>query len=108
MFYAGEMVESGPAEEIIERPRHPYTQALLRVASVGDFRRRELRVIPGQPPQVGEDIAGCRFAARCPVAIDACRSASVAGAAGPRAPGRAASGPAIPAGRRRRGELAAR
>ena len=53
VFYAGEVVESGPVEEIIERPRHPYTQALLRVASVGDFSRRELEVIPGQPPQVG-------------------------------------------------------
>ena len=77
VFYAGEVVESGPVEEIIERPRHPYTQALLQVASVGDFRRRELRVIPGQPPQVGAHIVGCRFAERCPAAIDACRSAPV-------------------------------
>ena len=75
VFYAGEVVESGPAEEIIERPRHPYTQALLRVASVGDFGRRELEVIAGQPPQVGADIAGCRFADRCPVGAAApCRS----------------------------------
>jgi peptide/nickel transport system ATP-binding protein len=72
VFYAGEIVESGPTAEIIERPRHPYTQALLRVASVGDFQRRELEVIAGQPPQVGEAITGCRFAARCPVAIEAC------------------------------------
>jgi peptide/nickel transport system ATP-binding protein len=72
VFYAGEMVESGPTAEITERPRHPYTQALLRVASVGDFRRRELEVIAGHPPWVGEDITGCRFAARCPVAVEAC------------------------------------
>ncbi len=78
VFYAGEIVESGPAREIAERPRHPYTQALLRVASVGDFQRRELEVIPGQPPQVGADIAGCRFAARCPVAQAACREGAVA------------------------------
>ncbi|MGD0702719.1 MAG: ABC transporter ATP-binding protein [Trebonia sp.] len=77
VFYAGEVVESGPVEEIIERPRHPYTQALLQVASVGDFNRRELRVIPGQPPQVGARIAGCRFAERCPAAINACRSAPI-------------------------------
>ena len=77
VFYAGEAVETGPVEEIIDRPRHPYTQALLRVASVGDFQRRELQVIPGQPPQVGEDIVGCRFAARCPAAVDACRSGPV-------------------------------
>jgi peptide/nickel transport system ATP-binding protein len=72
VFYAGEIVESGPAEEITQRPRHPYTEALLRVASVGDFRRRELEVIAGQPPHVGADITGCRFAARCPVAVPEC------------------------------------
>jgi peptide/nickel transport system ATP-binding protein len=77
VFYAGEVVESGPVEEIIERPRHPYTQALLRVASVGDYQRRELEVIAGQPPRVGADITGCRFAERCPAAIDACRSAAI-------------------------------
>ena len=77
VFYAGEIVESGPAVEIIERPRHPYTQALLRVASVGDFGRRDLEVIAGQPPQVGADISGCRFAERCPAVLPACRSEAV-------------------------------
>jgi peptide/nickel transport system ATP-binding protein len=77
VFYAGEVVESGPTEEITERPRHPYTRALLRVASAGDFRRRELEVIAGQPPQVGADIAGCRFAERCPVAVAACHVGSI-------------------------------
>jgi peptide/nickel transport system ATP-binding protein len=77
VFYAGEVVESGPVEEIIERPRHPYTQALLRVASVGDYQRRELEVIAGQPPRVGAEITGCRFAERCPAAVDACRSAPI-------------------------------
>jgi peptide/nickel transport system ATP-binding protein len=74
---AGEVVEAGPVEEIIDRPRHPYTQALLRVASVGDFQRRELQVIPGQPPQVGAQLTGCRFAPRCPAAIDACRAGDI-------------------------------
>jgi len=74
VFYAGEVVEAGPVAEIIERPRHPYTQALLRVASVGDFARRELQVIPGHPPHVGARITGCRFAERCPAALDDCRA----------------------------------
>jgi peptide/nickel transport system ATP-binding protein len=77
VFYAGEIVETGRTEEIIERPRHPYTQALMRVASVGDYRRRELQVIGGQPPGVGAAIAGCRFAARCPDAIAACGAGPV-------------------------------
>ncbi|HEV3290276.1 MAG TPA: ABC transporter ATP-binding protein [Streptosporangiaceae bacterium] len=77
VFYAGEIVESGPADEITGRPRHPYTQALLRVASAGDFGRRELEVIAGQPPRVGENITGCRFAARCPVAVPECGTGPV-------------------------------
>jgi peptide/nickel transport system ATP-binding protein len=78
VFYAGEIVETGRTEEIIERPRHPYTQALMRVASVGDYRRRELQVIGGQPPGVGAEITGCRFAARCQDAIAACGAGQVA------------------------------
>ena len=80
VFYAGEVVETGPTQEIIDRPRHPYTQALMRVASVGDYRRRELQVIAGQPPGVGAEISGCRFAARCPDAIDACGAGPIASA----------------------------
>jgi peptide/nickel transport system ATP-binding protein len=72
VFYSGEIVENGPTSEIVRQPQHPYTQALLRVASVGDFRRRELEVIAGQPPQVGTGITGCHFAERCPVAVSAC------------------------------------
>ena len=78
VFYAGEVVEDGPATEILARPRHPYTQALLGVASVGDYRRRRLDTIPGQPPEVGAAITGCRFAARCPLATDVCRERPVA------------------------------
>jgi peptide/nickel transport system ATP-binding protein len=78
VFYAGEVVESGPVDEIVERPRHPYTQALLRVAAARDFSRRSLEVIPGQPPQAGARITGCRFASRCPAAADACRAGDIA------------------------------
>jgi peptide/nickel transport system ATP-binding protein len=72
VFYAGEIVETGKTEDIINEPQHPYTQALMRVAPVGDYRRRELSVIAGQPPVVGARIRGCRFAARCQDAIAAC------------------------------------
>ncbi|GGM08208.1 ABC transporter ATP-binding protein [Dactylosporangium sucinum] len=72
VFYAGEVVEQGPTAEVIAGPRHPYTEALLRVASLGDWRRRELEVIPGRPPELGAPPAGCRFAERCAHATDAC------------------------------------
>jgi peptide/nickel transport system ATP-binding protein len=77
VFYAGEVVESGPVEQIVSDPRHPYTQALLRVASLGDGEHRALEVIPGQPPQVGARIEGCRFADRCPHVTAVCTSGPI-------------------------------
>ncbi|CAM3557140.1 ABC transporter ATP-binding protein [Nocardioides zeicaulis] len=72
VMYAGEIVESGTTEEVLARPRHPYTRALMGVATIGTWERRSLEVIPGQPPAVGEDMPGCRFAPRCRFAAEAC------------------------------------
>jgi peptide/nickel transport system ATP-binding protein len=77
VFYAGQVVESGTVEDIVRQPRHPYTKALVRVASGGDFRRRHLEVIPGSPPQVGTNMAGCSFADRCHFALGHCCSEDV-------------------------------
>jgi peptide/nickel transport system ATP-binding protein len=77
VMYAGEIVESGPTEQVLHDPQHPYTQALMRVASIGDWSRRTLEVIPGQPPVAGEELPGCRFAPRCPYAADACVSGPI-------------------------------
>jgi peptide/nickel transport system ATP-binding protein len=44
----------------------------MRVASVGDWTRRTLETIPGQPPFAGEELPGCRFAPRCAYAAPAC------------------------------------
>ncbi|WP_432827416.1 ABC transporter ATP-binding protein [Dactylosporangium sp. CA-092794] len=74
VFYAGEVVEQGPTAEVIANPRHPYTEALLRVASLGDWRRRDLEVIPGRPPELGAYATGCRFADRCAHVTDGCRA----------------------------------
>ena len=77
VFYAGEVVETGPTAEVLARPRHPYTEALLRVASLGDWERRELEIIPGRPPEAGQAPPGCRFAGRCGYAVDACHDTAV-------------------------------
>ena len=74
VMYAGRVVENAPAAEVIERPRHPYTRAL--VAAIPDFRHpRSLRGIPGVSVGVGEWPAGCAFAARCEYASERCAEA---------------------------------
>ena len=72
VMYAGEIVESGPTEQVLNDPQHPYTQALMGVASIGDWSRRTLDTIPGQPPAAGEELPGCRFAPRCRYAAAEC------------------------------------
>jgi peptide/nickel transport system ATP-binding protein len=78
VMYAGEIVESGPTQQVLADPLHPYTRALLDVASIGDWSRRALEVIPGSPPEAGAPMPGCRFAPRCRFATDACASGPVA------------------------------
>jgi oligopeptide/dipeptide ABC transporter ATP-binding protein len=72
VMYAGRMVEEGPADEVLRRPRHPYTLALLRAVPTTDSTIEDLRPIPGSPPQPGDDLPGCPFAPRCEFAEAAC------------------------------------
>ena len=73
VMYAGKVVEMATTAEIFQNPRHPYTRALLRCLPRIDGPVEELASIDGQPPELGLDLTGCRFAPRCPMAIDACR-----------------------------------
>jgi peptide/nickel transport system ATP-binding protein len=65
VMYAGEFVEYAPAEGLVSAAAHPYTQGLLRSFPDLAGARRELRGIPGTPPDLREQLAGCPFAARC-------------------------------------------
>jgi peptide/nickel transport system ATP-binding protein len=78
VMYGGEIVESGPTAQVLGDPQHPYTRALMKVASLGDWSRRTLDTIPGQPPAAGEELPGCRFAPRCPYAAEQCVAGPVA------------------------------
>jgi peptide/nickel transport system ATP-binding protein len=74
VMYAGHVVETGPTEQVLVDPRHPYTQLLL--AAVPD-PRAPLAVggsDVGEPPRVVDPDPGCRFRWRCPIAIERCGS----------------------------------
>ncbi len=74
VMYAGRVVENGPVDEVISRPRHPYTRAL--VGAIPDVRRpRALQGIPGVAVGVGEWPAGCAFAPRCAFSQERCHAA---------------------------------
>ena len=74
VMYLGRIVEEGPARDVIERPQHPYTKALLSVVPRRDPRHRaKVEILKGETPNPIDVPAGCRFHPRCPVAIAACR-----------------------------------
>lgn len=77
VMYGGQVVESGPTQQVLDDPQHPYTRALMGVATTGSWERRALEVIPGQPPAAGEELPGCRFAPRCRWATEACTAGPV-------------------------------
>ena len=65
VMYLGRIVEEGPAEELLENPRHPYTRALLSV--VPETREMEQQILQGEAPDPTRIPAGCRFHPRCPL-----------------------------------------
>ena len=71
VMYAGQCVEAGPVQALLERPAHAYTRALIRSApDIRDDRDRRLASIPGSVPEDYGRMTGCRFATRCPDAPD--------------------------------------
>jgi peptide/nickel transport system ATP-binding protein len=75
VMYAGELVEQGPAQEVFDQPRHPYTVGLLRcIPRRGQRRDRgRLDTIPGFLPAPGTASGGCVFEPRCALAEQRCR-----------------------------------
>jgi peptide/nickel transport system ATP-binding protein len=76
VMYAGKIVEEGDAATVFERPKHPYTLALLRSLPRHGVRKsqRALATIPGNLPQIGTNLPTCVFVDRCPLATELCRT----------------------------------
>ncbi|MFP3245008.1 MAG: peptide ABC transporter ATP-binding protein, partial [Paraburkholderia sp.] len=78
VMYAGRKVEEAPVRELLAHPLHPYTRGLLgavpRLGSSLHGQTGKLAEIPGQVPSLGQPIAGCVFASRCPIATAVCRT----------------------------------
>ena len=69
VMYAGQCVEEADVETLLGHPEHPYTRALLQaVPGLHDSREKRLYAIPGTVPERYDDLPGCRFATRCPLA----------------------------------------
>jgi oligopeptide/dipeptide ABC transporter ATP-binding protein len=75
VMYAGRMVETGPAEAVFSRPRHPYARALLAAIPRLEGPIGRLPAIEGVVPAPSDYSAGCRFAPRCVFALPACDAA---------------------------------
>jgi len=75
VMYAGKIVEIAPTDKIVENPLHPYTQGLMGsvLTPEEEVRKRGLKFIPGQPPDLSNPPPGCRFHPRCPHAMEICR-----------------------------------
>jgi oligopeptide/dipeptide ABC transporter ATP-binding protein len=74
VMYAGRLLETGAASDIMRTPAHPYTRGLLNSFPSLRGDRRELTGIPGSPPDLRDDLPGCPFIPRCGFAVPACKS----------------------------------
>ena len=73
VMYAGRIIETGPTEAVLRHPDHPYTVGLIHALPRLDRPRLESLVpIPGSPPDLASDLAGCAFVARCAWRIERC------------------------------------
>ncbi len=72
IMYGGKMVEFGSSAEILQNPKHPYTQALIQ--SIPKLQGTEKpKFLPGSPPTLVNPESQCRFIERCPQAMEKCK-----------------------------------
>jgi oligopeptide transport system ATP-binding protein len=76
--YAGRILESAPLQALFHETRHPYTKALMAAMPSVHEKGETLYTIPGMPPDLMHEIAGCPFTPRCAHAVERCKSEPVA------------------------------
>ncbi len=75
VMYAGNIVEISETKELFKNPLHPYTKLLIdSLPKIGD--KRELKAIPGSPPDLTSPPSGCKFHPRCPFSMEICEKES--------------------------------
>lgn len=77
VMYAGEIVETGPVKEILNKPAHPYTRRLIECVPDVSRKLDKLTEIPGLPPRVNALPRGCKFAKRCYMAKEQCSAREI-------------------------------
>jgi peptide/nickel transport system ATP-binding protein len=74
VMYAGKIVEFGATSEVFSHPIHPYSSALMSAFPSITGEKHDLLTLPGEPPDLTDPPAGCRFNPRCGYATDQCRT----------------------------------
>lgn len=74
VMYAGQVVETADTRTLLRNPKHPYTTGLIQSTPRHSKGEKRLNSIPGQVPTPDQYLSGCRFADRCPNAMEICRS----------------------------------
>lgn len=72
IMYAGKMIEFGSSKQILENPKHPYTQGLIKSIPKLNTKQRP-KSVPGYPPSLLDPKSGCRFIDRCPHVMEKCK-----------------------------------